>query len=401
MPAHRNPAWSPAEVALLREHYVAGGMPAAHQALPGRSIYSIRVKAARLKLRSPLRAPARKHLLNGDALVEAIRMREEGAPFSKIAAKFGVCETAATNAVTTALCAKKGHRPAERDRAGKLLPVEVERMRYMLKKGVKHIEIQQRMGVSAATVSNYRREYDAELAARGKAPLPPPGNGERYCGVRVSPEDRKRVRALLLTGLGSIKVSDRVSVSKTSVVKIRKALVKQLGAKGKTLPGCDINGRRVKLIAQANSIPESTKERFRNLLLNRMPVRRASIICGLGDCSGYRLRNQLRDELAARGETLPPPRRPGKLTEQARAIRDVERLTRDERRRLRALVHEHGEEEGRRAFQRERRAAAMAPKSFEEQLARVASGAVGIAPAFRPSRAAPNLTLGGVASGAL
>ncbi|WP_157084692.1 hypothetical protein [Sphingomonas pituitosa] len=401
MPAHRNPAWSAAELKLLREHYVEGGMPAAHSALPARSIYSIRMKAARLKLKSPLRAPARKHMLNGERLAAAIELREQGVPFSKIAAQFGVCETAATNAITTALCAARGHRPAERDRAGKLLPTEIERLRYMLKKGVKHIEIQQRMGISASSVSHYRRAYNAELEARGKALLPPPGNGERYSGVPVDPNDRKRVEELLLTGLGSIKVSDRTGVSKTSVVKIRATLVKRLKARGQVLPGCDINGRRVKLIAQAHSIPESTKERFRSLLLNGMPVARAATICGIGACSGYRLRNELRDQLAARGEQLPPVRRPGKLTEQARAIRSTEQLSREERRRLRRLVSEHGEEEGRREFQRERRAAAMAPKTFEEQLARVASGAASITRTFKPSRAAPELTLGGVASAAL
>lgn len=266
MPAHRNPAWSAAELKLLRDHYLEGGMPAAHLALPGRSIYSIRMKAARLKLRSPLRAPARKHMLNGDRLATAIEMREQGVPFSKIAAQFGVCETAVINAITTALCAARGHRPAERDRAGKLLPAEVERLRYMLKKGVKHMEIQQRMGISASSVSHYRRDYNAELKAAGKALLPPPGNGERYSGVPVGPKDRKRVEELLMTGLGSIKVSDQIGVSKTSVVKIR---------------------------------------------------------------------------------------------------------------------------------------AASAPKSFEEQLARVASGAVSITRSFKPARAAPELTLGGVASGAL
>ncbi len=401
MPAHRNPAWSATELKLLREHYVDGGMPAAHRALPGRSIYSIRMKAARLKLKSPLRAPARKHMLNGESLAEAIVLREQGVPFSKIAAQFGVCETAATNAITTALCAKRGHRPAERDRAGKLLPAEVERLRYMLKKGVKHIEIQQRMGISASSVSHYRRLYNAELEARGKALLPPPGNGERYSGVPVDPKDRKRVEELLLTGLGSIKVSDQTGVSKTSVVKIRAALVKRLKAKGQALPGCDINGRRVKLIAQAHSIPESTKERFRGLLLKRMPVLRAATICGIGTCSGYRLRNEFRDELAARGDQLPPVRRPGKLTQRAREIRSTEVLTRTERRRLRTLVNQLGEDEGRREFQRERRAAASAPRSFEEQLARVASGAVSITRNVKLSRAGPDLTLGGIASAAL
>ncbi|WP_010545235.1 hypothetical protein [Sphingomonas elodea] len=401
MPAHRNPRWTAAEVAILRESYVDGGMPAAHQALPHRSIYALRVKAAKLNLRSPLRAPARKHMLRGEALAQAIALREQGVPFSRIAAQFGVCEVAASNAITAALCAARGHRPAERDRAGKLMPAEVERLRYMLKKGVKHIEIQQRMGISASTVSHYRRSYNAELEARGKALLPPPGNGERYSGVPVDPKDRKQVEALLMTGLGSIKVSDQTGVSKTTVVGIRRALVKRLKVRGEVLPGCDSNGRRIKLIAQSGSIPESTKERFRALLLKRMPVLRATTLCGISACSGYRLRNAFRDELVARGEQLPTPRRPGKLTPQARAIRSTEALSREERRRLRALVHAHGEEEGRRAFQRERQAASMAPKSFEEQLARVASGAAGITRNVRITRTAPDMTLGGIASGAL
>src|SRR3546814_17712182 len=73
------------------------------------------------------------------------------------------------------------------------MPEEIERMRLMLRKGLKGVEIQLRLGVSAACVSEQRRKYRADLKARDKAPLPPPGNGEQYSGARYSKAKRRAV----------------------------------------------------------------------------------------------------------------------------------------------------------------------------------------------------------------
>src|SRR3546814_7572536 len=89
-------------------------------------------------------------------------------------------------------------------------------MRLMLRKGLKGVEIQLRLGVSAACVSEQRRKYRADLKARDKAPLPPPGNGEQYSGARYSKAKRRAVEDVLLQGFGSAR-SEESRVGKECV----------------------------------------------------------------------------------------------------------------------------------------------------------------------------------------
>ena len=159
------------------------------------------------------RSSAPKSRLQGEALDEAVRLREvENWSFSAIGKHFGVCEASASNAVTTALCVRRGYRPAERDQHGRLTVEGIERLRYALKKGLKGIDIQLRLGVSAACVSEQRRRYNRELLARGKALLPPPGGGQAYSGARLSPAKRKQVEQLFLQGLGTQKIAERTKL---------------------------------------------------------------------------------------------------------------------------------------------------------------------------------------------
>lgn len=393
------PPYTKAEIKLLTETYTTGGLAAAVEAIPARSAHALAIKAQRLKLRSPNRGPARSLELKGADLARAVELREAGWSYRRIGAEFGVCETAASNALNIALCARRGHRLALRDRSGRLVPEEIARVRYMLKKGLKHIEIQQRMGISAATVSGYRRSYNAELIANGKAPLPPAGNGERYCGAKLPKELKRDVERLLLTGMGTPKVGDALGVSRTQVQRMRVKLVARLQRKGECIPGCDLAGRRLKVFGHAREIPPASIEQFKSMLLERVPVRRAARLCGIGDCSAYRIRDEFAAALSAAGEELPPPVLPGRLTTARQRALASEGIPTGERLRFRRLVTSLGEDAARIEFNRLLREEAR-PKSFEEQLARVAAGAT-LSPAFRPSRAAPEFTLGGVATGML
>lgn len=393
--------WSTDELTILRRDYPTGGYQAVILALPHRTWRAVYVMASRLGLRSAVAAPARKLTLRGESLKRAVVLREtDGWSYARIGAEFGVCETAASNAIQSALCARLGHRPAERDATGRLVPTEIERMRYMLKKGLRGIEIQRRMAVSAGTVSEQRRRYNAELQARGKALLPPPGNGERYCGAKLTPETKREIERLLLTGMGCPKVSDATGAGKTQVVRIRALLVARLKRRGEALPGCDVDGKRVQVFGSKGFIPEETKDRFRRLILARMSVQRAAKQCGIGGCSAYRLRDGLKAEFAARGETLPPPILLGRMKESARSALKQEAVRPEHKFRLRRLIHELGDEAGRAVLARQLRAEAPVRSSFENQLARVAAGAR-LVSTFRPSKPLPDMTLGGVSSGAL
>lgn len=402
--------YSEADLDWLRANYATLGARRCAEHL-GRSRQAVYVVANRLGLHTKADVQARKPLLDGADLEEAIRLRESGMGFREIGERFGVCESAASNAVLIALCPRRGHRPAERDAHGALVPAEIERLRLMLRKGLKGVEIQLRMGISAATVAEQRRRYQADLKARDKAPLPPPGNGERYSGVRVAKADRKRVEELLLQGFGGPRASAMTGVSKTVCIRIRAALVKRLARKGECLPGCDITGRR---LVQRDGVRQITAEQIavlRRMLLDGIPVRRAGTIAGIGHCSAYRLRDRFNEERAAEG--LPPiPRVYVNSTTERRAARAAAWLKNEaDLWRFRQLIHEHGydaavtamndEIRAREQTEQEQRAAERnRPLSFEEQLERVRAGAkVTVRQPIR--RADPIFTLGGVATGAL
>lgn len=404
-------SWSPAEQKWLRENYARLGRRGCAEHL-GRTRTAVGVIASRLGLRTEVTNRARRPSLAGDQLEEAIRLHEdEGWSFERLGQKYGYCETAVANAVLMALCPRKGHRPAERNEYGRLVPAEIERMRLMLRKGLKGVEIQLRMGVSAACVAEQRRRYRDDLKARDKAPLPPPGNGERYSGVRVPKADRRRAEEVMLQGYGTARASRQTGVSKSVCIRIRAALVKRLARNGQTLPGCDIDGRRIRqLPGMANIHPEQV-EAMKVLLRDGVAARRAANITGIGHCSGYRIRDEVDAERAAAG--LPPLERRGvNSTAERRAAREAEWLQGPaDIVRFRALIIEHGYEAAIPAMKAEieqrqidaraaREAERIRPKSFEEQLARVRAGAkLAIRQPIR--KADPAYTLGGVATGAL
>ncbi len=405
------PRYTPADLQWLRDNYEKLGARRSAEHL-GRPIQGIRVKACLLGLHTMADARARQLSLQGADLEEAVRLREEeNWSFKQIGEKFGFCETAASNAVLIALCPRKGHRPAARNDNGRLMPEEIERMRLMLRKGLKGVDIQLRMGVSAACVAEQRRRYQTDLKARDKAPLPPPGNGERYSGVRIGKADRKRVEELLLQGYGGPRASKMTGVSKTVCTRIRAALVKRLARKGETLPGCDAKGVRHVQRAGARNIAPAQADALKRLLLDGIPVRRAGSITGIGHCSAYRIRDRLNGERAAQGK---PPiarihvnstagRRAAKAAEWLNGPSDIVRF--------RQLIIELGYDaaivamkaeirEREDAARAEREAERIRPKTFEEQLARVRAGAkISIRQPIR--KADPAYTLGGVATGAL
>ncbi|QDK35635.1 hypothetical protein [Sphingomonas sp. IC081] len=392
--------WSARELALLRAHYPTEGSGVAAR-LPGRSRHAIQVKAHKLGLETTHRGPAPATRLQGASLDEAIRLREiDKLSFAAIGRHFGVCEASACNAVTIALCERRGYRPAERDGRGCLAPAGIDRLRYALKKGMKGIEIQLRLGVSAACVSEQRRRYNRELLARGKAPLPPPGGGEAYSGVKLTSAQRKAVEALFMEGFGTAKVSERSGVSKTSCIRIRARLVRRLHRKGQSLPGCDAAGVRHIHVESARFVTDEQRLLLREMLLDRIPVRRAARDLAIGGSTAYRIRDELAAELSRAGRTLPTPMLPGRGRSHATPNPFWPPANPKEIFAFRRLLQTMGFTEAKdhwREIRREARRAERAQNtyrsfSFDEQLARVAAGEVGITGAFVRHHLQPLIT---------
>lgn len=402
MPAHKTPRWAAAELAVLREYYPASGLPGVQPLLPQRSWRSIYVQAHKLGLHTDHRAPSRQPVLHGPQLEEAIRLRGEGWSYARIGAHFGCSEGGANNAIVRALAERNGARVARRDERGCLVPEEIERLRTLLKRGAKPCEIQRSMGISASRIAEERRRYNADLKARGKALLPPPGGGEAYSGAKLDPMKRKEVESLFLDGLGTAKASKASGVSKTSCIRIREKLVKRLRRKGECLPGCDLDGKR-RVVKESNRhIPEESKQRLRQLILDRVPVSRAAKMAGIGSKSAYAIRDELKAEIEARGKALPAPILPGRVSTPFHVARRAEWLRKGDHSRFRALIREHGEEEARRVLKAEYAAEDERKRRedpFGYQLERVRQGA-GLVRKVDISRAGPSGTLGGIASAA-
>ena len=402
--------YTDADIAFLRANYEQLGCTACAAHL-GRSRQGIYVLASRLGLRTMAEVQARKPSLAGADLEEAIRLRDAGESFRVIGQRFGLCESAASNAVLMAMGPRLGHRPATRDAHGYLLPEEIERMRLMLRKGLKAVDIQLRMGVSAACVAEQRRRYQKDLRKRDKAPLPPPGGGERYSGAKISRADRRRVEEMLLEGYGAPRASAATGVSKTVCVRIRATLIKRLARKGEALPGCDIKGRRLTQKAGLRQITPEQVAAVRRMISDGMPVRRAGKIAGVGLCSAYRIRDAINAERLAVGLPVLPIVRVTSHADRA-AARAAEWLKDDKDLwRFRQLIIEQGYDAAVAAMTAEirtredaalteRRAQASRPLSFEEQLERVRGGAK-VVERWQPRTVDPSYTLGGVATGML
>lgn len=385
MPAHRAPRWSATETKILRDYYPAEGASVVAR-LPRRSVHSVHVKAHKLKLTCHRTQAAPCHALAGENLERAIRLREEDNwSFARIGAEFGISESAACNAVLVALCPRKGYRPAERDAQGCLLPAGIQRLRYALKKGLRGMDIQLRLGLSGSRIAEERRRYNRELRDAGKALLPPPGGGERYSGVKLTREQKREVEDLFMQGLGTLKVSERTGVSKTSCTRIRNRLVARLRRKGEALPGCDARGTRHVQAESSRFVTPEQHRLLREAILDRVPVMRAARELVIGQSTAYRIRDQLREELAASGSQLPAPVRPGRgYRRRMSPLWPPQGLTAIYA--FRELLAIMPFDEAKHRWQAERRAAIEAerarPKSFEEQLERVGRGELGIATAM-------------------
>ncbi|CAD7335215.1 MULTISPECIES: hypothetical protein [unclassified Sphingobium] len=407
MPRSKAPAWTSQEIAILQDIYPREGINGAADALPDRSWQAIYVMASKLGIRSSVVTDAPKPALAGPELEEAIRLREqEGWSFARIGAHLGVCESSACNAVLIALCPRKGFTPAQRDNKGRLTAEGLERLRLMLRKGMKAVDIQLQLGLSASRIAEERRRYRADLRARGKAPLPQPGGGEAYSGVKLTKAARAEVEQLLLQGYGAQKVTERTGVSNTSVGRIRNRLIRRLRRKGETLPGCDRDGRRVSAAKVSKLyIPAEAVEALRQRILAREPVARAAAELGIGGSSAYKIRDALAAELRAQGEELPAPIRLGRGKEARSRAASARWLPKGQIHRFRQLSIEHGHDQAKRMIleeiAEEKTARVSRKLTFEEQLAAVREGKATITTKFQPTRRAPDGTLGGVATGML
>lgn len=409
----RAASWSADELAVLADVYPREGVVGAAAALPARTPRAIEQRAFKAGLKSPIVGDAPSLKLESDRLEQAIRWHEQGRTFVSIARELGIGPTAVTNAILITLCPRRGYRPAERDATGRMTDESKERLRYMLKKGIKGVEIQLRLGLSAARVAEERRRYQRDLAARDKAPLPPPGGGTQYCGVPIPAAKRKAVEALLLDGFGSTTAARRTGVSIPSAKNIRTRLVARLARKKQALPGCDLTGKRTAGAKESiHYIPEAAIAELHRRLLNGEPVAPASKACGIGLCGAYRIRDRLAADLAAHGAALPKPIRMGRGSARRAAERGDDWLPEDRRHQFRELCHKHGFDEAKQLVIAEVEAQRLAdvaaraaerarPKTFEEQLARVASGQARAVTKIVLRRPDPSMTLGGVASGAL
>lgn len=308
-------AYSPAEDAILADHYSRSGAQACADRLPGRNANSIKQRAAVLGLKPPPhdRHQGLKHTLCAEQRTQALAMHDAGTAFAAIGRHFGVCEATATNAVHYALCLRNGDTPAKRDSTGSIIARDIARLRAMLREGHKGCDIARKLGISANSVSYHRRQYQRELQECGESmSLPPPGNGCAYSGRKIDAQSRQAVINLLMSGMGSCLVSRETGVSKTQIGRIRKSLIAWLAANGQCLPGCTPDGRRNVIIKSARFITFAQRIHLQQLLLDRIPVRRAAQMVGIGASSAYRLRDEFRTELGRQGGSLPSPKLPGR-----------------------------------------------------------------------------------------
>ncbi len=405
----RRPHYSKREDQILARLFPKDGAEACQAKLRRRSLPSIKQRAAILGLKPPCdqRHQGLRRTLCDVQAGQALDMRDQGMAFAKIGSHFGVCEATATNAVLHAQCLRAGGTPARRDASGAILARDIERLRAMLRSGERGCAIARALGISANSVSYHRRKYQAELDQSGAAyRLPPPGAGTPYSGRKLTNKEREAVVALLKSGLGAMRVARQTGVSKTHIGRIRRTLIKEMALQGKTLAGCTSDGSRLVTLKSTRFVTAEQTARLRQLLIERIPVRRAALLTGIGGCTAYRLRDDLRVELAAKGETLPNPILPGRVR-----VLSGNTLPGHDIYRFRALLETTSFDEARQqlskahppAHSNETVATTITPTSppkrltFAEQLERVARGGklISVQPFHRQVAA---ITYGGVCS---
>lgn len=404
--------WTSEEVAILIDIYPRDGIDGVADLLPERSWHAIQVMAHKIGVRSSLtrvKAPVGK--LGGDDLEEAIRLREAGQSFELIGKKFGVSEQSAANAVLIAMGPRLGYTPAPRDEGGRLLPEAIERLRDMLRQGKRAVDITLQLGISQNRVAEERRRYNADLKARGKRPLPPPGNGERYSGAKIARDVYQEVDRLLMAGHGGPRIADLTGVSKTHVQRRRTKLVRRLARNGECLPGCDAAGKRIAYKDSIAAVRPIQRDILRAELMKGTAVARAAKIAVVSAAFAYKFRDELRTELDKTGRSLPPIVRLGRLRA-TEVDRTLDWLPKGKKNlivyRRHLIATEGSQVEAKRRTIAELMPAPPArpttpkrPLTFEEQLARVARGEARVVEKFTPRPVGYAGTLGGVATGML
>lgn len=387
--ARRAPRWSADELEILRTVYVEQGLEAAMAQLPGRPRQAVYVKAAKLGLKTSFR-PARMGCYR-ELAGQALALYAELGSYAKVGERLGVCEATATNAVLVGQCLAAGHRPIERGPDNRITRAGIERLRQLMRKGLKHRDIQLLTGVPAATLTRERRRYETYLKQHRLAPIPARNHGTGYSGNRVPAAKKREVERLFLEGFGTQKIFEATGVSKSVCLRIRAKLVAKLRRRHECLPGCDANGVRRVMRDHGGRVPQESLDKLRALLLDRVPVARAARICGIGGSSAYRIRDAMKAEL---GEAMPSPRLPGHVTPLRREMMNAQAIPADRLWRFRELVRDHGDDEARRLLRAEM-AAARRGMTFEDQLEAVGKGKLGIVEVQEIRRPEPSFSPGG------
>jgi hypothetical protein len=139
-------------------------------------------------------------------------------------------------------------------------------------------------------------------------------------------------------------------------------------------------------------VPDQLKDKFRALVMQRVPVRRSAEICGIGSCTGYKLR----DAMLAEGIAVPKPRLPGKTGPLQRELMRAQAIPSEHLWRYRELVRDLGDADAALRALMAEIADAKRNLSFEDQLKLVAQGRMKVAAVQRIAATGPTYTLGGV-----
>jgi len=162
--------------------------------------------------------------------------------------------------------------PAARDYRDRLPAREVRRLRAMLDIGMQNVDVAAEMGLNRSAVMYHRRLYDAELIEAGREATVPVREG-RMTGRRLPNAQAARLEALLRRGVPADDAAIAIEVSRPCAIRYRMRIVRELAAKGRTLPGCDAEGRIVGR-RSANAVPLDVLADIRRRLVvpERMPA---------------------------------------------------------------------------------------------------------------------------------
>jgi hypothetical protein len=167
---------------------------------------------------------------------------------------------------------------AARDYRDRLPAREVRRLRAMLDLGMQNVDVAAEMALNRSAVMYHRRLYDAELTAVGQ-PVTVPVREGRMAGRRLPRGQAERLEALLRKGVPADDAAIAMEVSRPCAVRYRMRIVRELAAKGRTLPGCNAEGRVVGR-RSANAVPVDVLADIRRRLA--VPERMSAIAATTG-----------------------------------------------------------------------------------------------------------------------